>query len=142
MTVLRLVGALLLAVLVSGSAPTVTPTDEAAIAFHFSRFSPDRATVPAGVPIHITLNNDDPIAHEWIVGPASIHEVHRKGTEAWHEGRPNEVSVPPYASRVTTVVFDQPGEFAFVCHLPGHEEYGMKGLVTVVSNSARVARAS
>ncbi len=29
------------------------------------------------------------------------------------------------------VTFDQPGEYAFICHLPGHEAYGMIGVVEV-----------
>ena len=29
-------------------------------------------------------------------------------------------------------LIDQPGEYAFICHLPGHEAYGMRGVVRVV----------
>jgi uncharacterized cupredoxin-like copper-binding protein len=32
---------------------------------------------------------------------------------------------------VTTITFDAPGEYAFICHLPGHEAYGMAGTVRV-----------
>jgi uncharacterized cupredoxin-like copper-binding protein len=125
------VGALLLAVLVSGCAPTVAASDQVTIAFHFSKFQPSIVKVPAGVPVTITLRNDDPIGHEWIVGPPEIHAIHRVGTELVHEDRPDEVSVPPFASRTTTITFDKPGEYEFICHLPGHEAYGMKGILTV-----------
>jgi uncharacterized cupredoxin-like copper-binding protein len=30
------------------------------------------------------------------------------------------------------VVFDQAGEYLFICHLPGHEAYGMVGVLRVV----------
>jgi plastocyanin len=30
-----------------------------------------------------------------------------------------------------TVTFGEPGDYAFICHLPGHEEYGMRGVVLV-----------
>jgi len=130
-TTLRLVGALLLAALAGGCAPAAPASDRVTISFHFSRFEPGAARVPAGVPITITLRNDDPIGHEWIVGTPDVHEVHRTGTELVHETRPNEVTVPAFASRTTTVTFDQPGTYEFICHLPGHEAYGMKGLLSV-----------
>ncbi len=38
--------------------------------------------------------------------------------------------MPPFASRVTTIAF-APGRYAFICHLPGHEAYGMRGMLTV-----------
>ena len=88
-------------------------------------------SVRAGVPVTITLRNDDPIDHEWIVGSPSIHERHRHGTEAVHESRPTEVSMPALSSRVTRITFSQPGDLAYICHLPGHEEYGMAGSVHI-----------
>jgi uncharacterized cupredoxin-like copper-binding protein len=101
------------------------------IVFRYSHFGPTEVTVPAGVPVIFTLRNDDPIDHEWIVGPPAVHAAHRVGTEPVHEGRPTEVTVPAYDSRVTTITFESPGEYAFVCHLPGHEAYGMTGVVRV-----------
>jgi uncharacterized cupredoxin-like copper-binding protein len=35
-----------------------------------------------------------------------------------------------------TIVFDKPGEFDFLCDLPGHGEAGMKGTLTVGAPSA------
>jgi uncharacterized cupredoxin-like copper-binding protein len=37
------------------------------------------------------------------------------------------VTVPALSTRVTTVTFDAAGDEAYICHLPGHEEYGMSG---------------
>lgn len=123
--------ALLAAVLLSGcaAAAAAEPPRELLISFRYSRFVPSAVEVPAGVPITITLRNDDPIGHEWIVGHQEIHAAHRLGTEPTHEGRPTEVSVPPFGSRTTTVTF-APGIYTFVCHLPGHEAYGMTGRLT------------
>lgn len=125
------VGVLLLASLAAGCAPARPTSDRVTISFRFSHFEPSAVRVSAGVPVTITLRNDDPIDHEWIVGPPEIHAVHRIGTEPVHEGRPNEVSVPAFATRTTTITFDQPGTYAFICHLPGHEAYGMSGTLTV-----------
>ncbi len=128
---LCVLGALLAGLTVS-SAPAAAK-EAVTIRFHYSHFEPNLVTVRAGTQVAITLRNDDPIDHEWIVGPAEVHEVHRHGTEAVHAGRATEVTVPALSTRTTTITFDDPGEFAYICHLPGHEEYGMKG--TLIARS-------
>ena len=110
----------------------IPPATSATIAVRYSRFDQGVVVVRAGVPINFTLKNDDPIEHEWIVGTAASHAAHRNGTEPVHESRPDEVTLPPYVTRVTTVTFDRPGDYLFVCHLPGHEAYGMMGVLRVV----------
>ncbi|MEX2229837.1 MAG: cupredoxin domain-containing protein [Dehalococcoidia bacterium] len=112
------------------SAAAAEPATDVTITFRYSRFVPAAITVPAGVPVTFTLRNDDPIGHEWIVGTADVHARHRVGTEPYHDERATEVSVPPFASRSTIITFE-PGVYAFICHLPGHEAYGMKGTLTV-----------
>ncbi len=103
------------------------------IAIRFSHFEQERLTAVAGVPVTITLRNDDPIAHEWIVGADTVHASHRTGTEPFHSQRPTEVTIPALSTSVTTVVFEQPGDYKYICHLPGHEEYGMVGTLRVVA---------
>lgn len=106
--------------------------NEATIDIRLSRFAPGELTVPVGEPVTFTLKNRDPIAHEWIVGTAEVHERHRTGTEPYHDSRSTEVTIPAYSTRVTTVMFDTPGSYVFICHLPGHEAYGMRGTIHVV----------
>jgi uncharacterized cupredoxin-like copper-binding protein len=101
------------------------------VAIRYSRFEPVEITVPAGRPVTFVLRNEDPIDHEWIVGDAGLHERHRTGTEPVHDSRPTEVTVPALETRTTTVTFDRPGELTFICHLPGHEAYGMVGVIRV-----------
>jgi uncharacterized cupredoxin-like copper-binding protein len=122
-----LIGVCVVLVGVVSTSCAVAPPDAVTIRFHYSHFEPAAVSVRAGAPVTITLRNDDPIDHEWIVGPPAIHEIHRHGTEAVHAGRPTEVSVPALSTRVTTITFDEPGGYAYICHLPGHEEYGMIG---------------
>jgi uncharacterized cupredoxin-like copper-binding protein len=107
---------------------------ETTVAIHYSRFEPAVITVPAGEPVTITLRNDDPIDHEWIVGTERVHARHRTGTEPYHAQIPTEVTVPAFSSRVTTVTFDEPGDYAYICHLPGHEAYGMAGVLRVIES--------
>ena len=101
------------------------------IAIRYSLFSEELVEVKAGEPVTFELRNDDPILHEWIVGPEDMHERHRTGTEPYHDEVPTEVSIPAYETRWTMVTFDTPGDYPFVCHLPGHEAYGMKGVIRV-----------
>lgn len=58
--------------------------------------------------------------------------MHRLGTEPYHNEVPTEVTLRPFETKTTVVTFDEPGEYAFICHLPGHEAYGMRGIVRVV----------
>jgi len=110
------------------SSPPVTNVE---IVIHYSKFQPSEITVPVGVPVTITLRNDDPIDHEWIVGDDAIHAVHRVGTEPLHPDRPTEVVIPAMSSQTTVVTFETSGRLQFICHLPLHESYGMVGAVTI-----------
>jgi uncharacterized cupredoxin-like copper-binding protein len=106
----------------------------ATVGIYFSKFTSPALEVAVGEPLTVTLRNDDPIDHEWIVGTADVHERHRSGTEPFHATRPTEVTIPALESRETTVVFAEPGVYQFICHLPGHEAYGMVGTLTVTES--------
>ncbi|HEY8167392.1 MAG TPA: cupredoxin domain-containing protein [Candidatus Limnocylindrales bacterium] len=106
-------------------------TQRVEIGIHYSAFQPTEVTVPRGVPVTFVLTNDDPIDHEWLIGDAAFHERHRTGTEPAHGARPDEVSLPALGSAQTTLTFDQAGDIQFICHFPGHEAYGMVGVVHV-----------
>ncbi len=117
------------AVALAGGGPR--PATSIEIVIHYSHFEPSAFTVPVGVPVTITLRNDDPIDHEWIVGDDAVQAVHRTGTELLHPSRPTEMVIPAGLTRVTTVTFEQTGALRYICHLPGHEAYGMVGIVTI-----------
>ena len=97
-----------------------------------SLFERTEIRVVEGTRLRFVLDNDDPINHELIVGGPEVHARHAQGTEARHPSVPGEVSVGPNGVGVTTLRFDEPGTFEFACHLPGHYEYGMHGVVEVV----------
>ncbi len=99
------------------------------IRIRYSHFEPAAVTVPHGRPVTFVLHNDDPIAHEWMVGDEALHLRHRTGTEEAHASRPTEVSIPALATVETTVTFEDPVAWRYVCHLPGHEAYGMVGFL-------------
>ena len=104
------------------------------IPIHYSHYLTERVTARVGQPITITIRNDDPIEHEWIVGTEAVHERHRTGTEPYHGTIPTEVTIPALSTRVTTVTFREAGDYEYICHLPGHEQYGMVGTVHVTDS--------
>jgi uncharacterized cupredoxin-like copper-binding protein len=103
------------------------------LTIHYSHFEPAALTVPAGRQVTFVIRNTDPIDHEWIVGDEAVHARHRTGTEPVHGARPTEVTIPALEERRTTLTFPSPGSQRFICHLPGHEAYGMVGVVTVTA---------
>jgi uncharacterized cupredoxin-like copper-binding protein len=117
----------MVAAAVRGAAEPVTVR----ISVHYSHFEPSLVSVPAGRPVTFILDNTDPIDHEWIVGDAAVQERHRTGTEPYHASRPTEVSLDAGTTKTTTVTFTQSGTLTFVCHMPGHEAYGMVGTLVV-----------
>jgi uncharacterized cupredoxin-like copper-binding protein len=127
----QLAVALAAALLVGGGCSTGS-TGPIVIGMHYSHFTPEAVTVHVGQPVTFQLRNDDPIDHEWIVGDEEVHAIHRVGTELIHGDRPTEVSMPAQSTKTTTVTFDTPGQFKYICHFPGHEAYGMVGVVTVL----------
>lgn len=124
--VLLLVGG---AALVGWAAPQTSR--EVTIRIRYSAFDPTEISVPAGVPVTFTLVNEDPIDHEWLIGDDEFHDAHRTGTHAVHGAVPTEVTIPALGTARTTITFDRPGTYAYICHLPRHEAYGMVGLLTV-----------
>lgn len=104
------------------------------IRIHFSRYAPATISVPAGRMVTFVIDNSDPIDHEWIVGDEDVHRRHRTGTEPYHAARPTEISIPALSERRTTITFPQAATLTFVCHLPGHEAYGMIGTLVVTGS--------
>jgi uncharacterized cupredoxin-like copper-binding protein len=128
---------LAIAVLTGIAAGTVARSKEpivVAITIHYSHYEPATVTVPVGRPITFVITNTDPIDHEWIVGDAATHERHRTGIEPVHAARPTEITIPALTEKRTTVTFPTSGSLEFICHLPGHEAYGMVGTVTVTTD--------
>jgi uncharacterized cupredoxin-like copper-binding protein len=76
--------------------------------------------------------NGDPIHHDSIKGGAEVHIRHANGTEAERPSIPDEVSVGPNGTGITTFTFEGAGVYEFACYLPGQYEYGMRGEIEVV----------
>ncbi len=121
---------LVAAALAPGCASAAASSRTVEIAIHYSRFAPSSVEVPAGVPITFVIRNEDPIDHEWMIGDAAMHARHRTGTEPVHGSRADEITVPALSTRTTTLTFPNAVTLQYMCHLPGHEAYGMVGTLT------------
>jgi uncharacterized cupredoxin-like copper-binding protein len=101
------------------------------IDIRYSHYQPAAVAVPVGVPVTFVLHNSDPIDHEWIVGTAAVHAFHRTSDELLHSGLPTEISIPALSTVRTTITFRSADRLQYICHLPGHEAYGMTGWLTI-----------
>jgi uncharacterized cupredoxin-like copper-binding protein len=132
---LGLLSGIVVALAIAGAAAAwtvargATGTPEYTIDIRYSHFDQSELSVPVGVPVTVVLRNRDPIDHEWILGDEAVHVRHRTGTEPVHGSRPTEVTVPAGETRRTTIVLGEAGTLQYICHLPGHEAYGMVGVL-------------
>jgi len=102
------------------------------ITIHYSTFDPSALAVQPGETVRFVIVNTDPIDHEFILGDERVQLVHEKGTEAHHAPRPGEISIAAGETVVTTYTFPKAsGSLIFGCHLPGHYDFGMRGIVTI-----------
>jgi uncharacterized cupredoxin-like copper-binding protein len=127
-------GMVLAAVLVAAAGACTSSADPdrtVEISIRHSRFVPGDLAVEPGERVRFVIRNDDPIAHEFILGDGEVQQVHEEGTEAHHGAKPGEVSVAPGATAQTTYTFEGSGSLIFGCHLPGHYGYGMRGTVRI-----------
>lgn len=97
----------------------------------YSRFSQSELHVYQGTLVRFVVTNSDPIHHELIVGPPSVHDHHESGHDQHHPPVPGEVGVNAGDTGLTTYRFDEVGSVLYACHAPGHLAYGMTGQVIV-----------
>ncbi len=98
----------------------------------YSAYSTAAIEVYEGTLVEFVVRNHDPINHELVVGGPEVHARHRIGNEAAHPPIPGELSLAPDAVGLTIFRFDEPGVVEFACHLQGHYDYGMRGMIEVL----------
>lgn len=103
------------------------------IGIEHSRFDLTSLRVVEGTLLEVVVHNGDPIDHELVIGTDEVHRRHRNGTEQRHPPIPGEVSIAPGDTALTFYELAEPGTIEYVCHLPGHEAYGMRGQIEVVA---------
>lgn len=93
------------------------------VATDFS-FEPRELSLRAGEPTRLELRNDGAVEHVLIVKTLD------GATDAIH------LHAQPGETDAATVRLDQPGRYAVICTIPGHQEIGMIGELVVTDGSS------
>lgn len=100
-------------------------------------FEPAEVRVPAGEPVRLTLNNEESVElHDWSIEHIAVHDVHEMGADHADHAHGDQhydlhVAAGPGESGVLEFTAMEPGEYTFVCTVPGHTEAGMTGTLIV-----------
>ncbi|MGJ9460479.1 plastocyanin/azurin family copper-binding protein [Oceanobacillus sp. CF4.6] len=91
-------------------------------------FSPSHTQIIAGEEITITLDNIGELEHELKIKEVNSSHNHQKNNDEIHvhsmAGEQQEISFTPVS----------PGEYSYICTIPGHAEAGMIGIIEVSSS--------
>jgi len=102
------------------------PVRTVEITARWSHYTPAVVTAERGSTLRLVVRNTDPIDHELIVGDQAVQDAHEHGNQAHHDA-PGEISVPAHGVAVTW--WKVTGNTMFGCHMPGHWDYGMRGVI-------------
>jgi uncharacterized cupredoxin-like copper-binding protein len=115
-----------------GTSGTLDGPRTVVVDIEHSSFEPAMVRVEPGETVRFVIRNGDPIDHEFILGDEEVQRVHEEGTEAHHGAKPGEVSIAAGGGAETVYTFGEGSDpLIFGCHLPGHYDYGMRGVVLV-----------
>jgi Cu+-exporting ATPase len=101
-------------------------------------FNPAAVDVTEGETIAFVIKNEGNLPHEFVIGDEDVQNEHENEMTEDEEAGMEEMGDKPYAvdvpagETVTLVyTFDDAGELLYGCHVPGHYDAGMKGVITV-----------
>lgn len=101
------------------------------VRMHYSRYLPASLAVRAGQTVEFIVVNDDPIAHEFIIGTEAEQQAHERGDPNDPHNGPGEARIGANETVRVSYTFDRPGRLLYACHVAGHYAYGMRGEVHV-----------
>lgn len=98
-------------------------------------FEPAEIRIRANEPHRLVLDNSDgTMLHDFDVMHMGVRDVHQEGAEhGGHGDSGSALHMAADAGHMAMVEFTptEPGEYRFVCTVPGHEQGGMVGTITV-----------
>ncbi len=104
------------------------------------RFDPGDIVVEGGETIAFTVTNSGVVPHEFVIGDEEVQEEHENEMAVEDDGHGDEeeyaVEVAPGETRTLVYTFEETGDLLYGCHVPGHYEAGMKGIITVEGSSS------
>lgn len=98
------------------------------------RFDPETLEVGAGETVTFVVTNEGDQQHEFVLGDRSYQEGHADAMaegSMHHEG--NAVTVAPGETQELTWTFPSKGEVLYGCHVSGHYEGGMFGVIRIAA---------
>lgn len=96
------------------------PTEIRIVSTEF-KYMPPKIQIAAGHKVTLILDNSGAETEHGLFLPAFNFRLDAKAGDVARK----------------TAVFDKPGDYDFICDLPGHSEAGMKGMLTVREITAR-----
>jgi uncharacterized cupredoxin-like copper-binding protein len=104
-------------------------------------FEPNVLEVNAGDVLEVAIQNVEPVLHDFTIDKigADVHVSYLGGTgEHAHEEAQRDADVhfalTEAGSGVVHLRVFEPGEYVFYCTVPGHQEAGMEGTLTVLAD--------
>lgn len=98
------------------------------------KFTPDVIKVKKGEVLKFVHENKGKLMHEFVLGTQELLDEHAemmKKFPGMEHDEPYMSHVPPGESGAILWRFDEAGEVAFGCLIPGHYDAGMKGKVVI-----------
>jgi uncharacterized cupredoxin-like copper-binding protein len=103
-------------------------------------YSPSSITIPAGEPITLTVKNIGNVEHDFVVEKidATTKVIKDSGSNAHHAHGEEQnydlhISAGAGETGVIQLTISEPGTYKVICTVEGHEEAGMIGELTVLS---------
>ena len=104
-------------------------------------FTPKVLEVRAGDVLEIAIQNVEPLLHDFTIDEvtADVHISYLGGTgQHAHEESAKSADVhfalTQPGSGIVHLKIDEPGDYVFYCTVPGHQEAGMEGTLTVLAD--------
>jgi len=104
------------------------------------RFQPDHIEMRVGETLRLVFHNAGKMKHEWVLGTLDDLQAHKEGMAATathedHHAGNTAITLDPGATGELILQIRQPGRYHIACLIPGHEEAGMRGQLTVLDAS-------
>jgi len=117
------------------------PATEITVDMNEFLFEPAEITIPAGVPIILTLTNSGAQEHDFVVEKIAVENVSAEGdTTGEHHAHGGaevdyDLHIVTAVGGTSTLSFTatEPGTYKIFCTIQGHEVAGMVGELVVVS---------
>lgn len=98
-------------------------------------FLPDKIKVKAGEKLTITLDNIGKNEHDFEIINFEASNIETKSSQHHHKKENNQIHIHSLPGEKQAISFIPltPGEYKYVCTIPGHAESGMIGSIEVTS---------